>query len=304
MKKIISLLLLLLPLQIIAETLQFSGEITELAETGRGPEVWLRLTKAEDGSSLDFILSDENALKLKKNQWLTVTYEKVTKPLMIGLRLTSEPVNTRFSPDTPERYFESPQYTLVGDYVSGQLGDAGMYLQLKDRYQKIHDFVGLFELDADNMEKYQGQEIEVTYIKEQKINVTHYKNLSSETKSLDCMKKAMSQAEINRCSYEEYETADIELNTIYRQILATYSDDVEFIEKLKDAQRAWIAFRDAHLEALYPADDKRFAYGSMYINCYNTDLAALTRKRTTQLQQWLIGQEEGESCTSSIRIIE
>ncbi|MEK7990961.1 MAG: lysozyme inhibitor LprI family protein [Thiotrichaceae bacterium] len=306
MKKFLSCILfvLLLPLQVAAETLQFTGEITELTETGRGLEVWLRLTKAEDGSSLDFILSDERALELERTQWLTITYKKVTEPLAIGLRLTSEPVNTRFSTDTPQRFLEQPQYTQVGYYISGQTGDAGMYLQLKDCQQTVHEFIGVFELDADNAEKYKDKEIEVTYIKEENIKVLDYQKPSPNiTDAMDCAEKATTQVEINRCAYDDYEKADVELNSVYREILATYSDDALFIKKLKAAQRAWMIFRDAHLEALYSEEDKRFAYGSIYPTCSNNDSTKLIKQRIIQLQQWLTGVSEGDVCSGSVKMM-
>ncbi|MCV6636596.1 lysozyme inhibitor LprI family protein [Candidatus Albibeggiatoa sp. nov. NOAA] len=304
MKKFLCFILFMLPLQVIAETLQFTGEITDIAETGRGSEVWLRLSKAEDGSSLDFILSDETALELERSQWLTITYEKISEPLVIGLRLTSEPVSQRFSSETPQHLLDQPQYTQVGDYVSGQLGDQGMYLQLKDRYQSVHEFIGIFELDADNAEKYVNKEVEVTYIKEEKINILDYRHPSSGLDAMaNCADTATTQVEINRCAFADYERADAKLNQVYRQVLLAYKEDAEFIHKLKAAQRAWVAFRDAHLEALYPAEDKRFAYGAMYPTCSNNDLTALTKQRIEQLQQWLIGLAEGDTCGGSIKVI-
>jgi len=303
MKKYFLLFALLFSWQYVTATEhQFTGEITDLAETGRGGEVWLRLTQAEGAQSLDFSLADDNALQLKIGQQLTVDYKIVTEPLMIGLRLTSEPVSTRFSADTPQRLLEQPQYTLVGDYISGQLGDGGMYLQLRDRHQVVHELVGLFEVDADNKAKYVGKEIEVTYIKEQKTEILHYQIQSTELSG--CMDNAETQMQINQCTYEDYAQADAELNQVYRKILVVYSEDSAFLEKLKIAQRAWITFRDAHLEALYPEQDKRFAYGSMYPSCSNHDLTVLTRQRIIQLQQWLTGVSEGNACTKSIRIME
>lgn len=303
MKTYFLLFALLFPWQYVAATeQQFTGEITDLAETGRGGEIWLRITQAEGDKSLDFSLADENALQLKIGQQLTVDYKTVTEPLMIGLRLTSEPVASRFSADTPPRLLEQPQYTLVGDYINGQLGDSGMYLQLRDRHQVVHEFVGLFEVDANDEAKYAKQEVEVTYIKEQKTEILNYKVQSTELSG--CMDNAETQMQINQCTYEDYAQADVELNQVYRQILSVYSEDKAFLDKLKTAQRAWIAFRDAHLEALYPEQDKRFAYGSMYPSCSNHDLTVLTRQRITQLQQWLTGVNEGNACTKSIKIID
>ncbi|WP_157468256.1 lysozyme inhibitor LprI family protein [Edaphobacter aggregans] len=39
---------------------------------------------------------------------------------------------------------------------------------------------------------------------------------------------------------------------------------IEFVEKLKLAQEAWIKFRDADLDSLYYQKDKQQAYGSNY----------------------------------------
>ena len=45
-------------------------------------------------------------------------------------------------------------------------------------------------------------------------------------------------------------------------------------------------FRDAHVQAIYPAADKRRAYGSIYPLCRWQVLTELTRARTTQLEAW------------------
>ena len=46
------------------------------------------------------------------------------------------------------------------------------------------------------------------------------------------------------------------MNRVYKQVQAEYKSETTFIKKLGAAQRAWLAFRDAHLEALYPEIDK------------------------------------------------
>jgi uncharacterized protein YecT (DUF1311 family) len=100
----------------------------------------------------------------------------------------------------------------------------------------------------------------------------------------------------------DYNAADAELNRVYNQVLKTYSSDHEFIEKLRESQRAWIKFRDAQLEALYPKADKRGEYGSEYPTCAADALAELTVARTKQLQRWLDGVEEGDVCAGSVRV--
>ena len=95
--------------------------------------------------------------------------------------------------------------------------------------------------------------------------------------------------------------ADAELNRVYREVRSRYRDDPLFLEKLKIAQRAWIKFRDAHIESQYPQEDK-IAYGSIYGMCSCAELAKLTRARTKQLRLWLVGIEEGEGCYGSVKL--
>ncbi len=46
---------------------------------------------------------------------------------------------------------------------------------------------------------------------------------------------------------------------------------------MQPAQKAWQAYRDAQLEALYPVDNKALANGSAYGHCRQMAIAALTR---------------------------
>jgi uncharacterized protein YecT (DUF1311 family) len=98
----------------------------------------------------------------------------------------------------------------------------------------------------------------------------------------------------------DLKTADSELTKVYEEVLGKYKSDPEFIGKLKAAQRAWIQFRDAHLEARFPKEDKRAEYGSVYPVCAGQILAELTEARTKQLRAWLDGTVEGDACSGSI----
>lgn len=109
---------------------------------------------------------------------------------------------------------------------------------------------------------------------------------------------AQTQLEMNEQAHSKYEKADKEMNRVYQQILKSYHDEL-FIQKLKAAQRAWLAYRDAHLEELYPAKDPKVEYGSVYPMCYSIELEDLTIQRTKVLRQWLDGVQEGDVCTGS-----
>ena len=114
-------------------------------------------------------------------------------------------------------------------------------------------------------------------------------------------RNANTQLELNQCFGAAYKSADGEMNAVYQQVLKAYSGDPKFIEKFKASQRAWVVFRDAEMEAVYPASDKQAEYGSVYPVCRSRHLETLTRERTKQLQVWLNGIEEGDMCAGSVR---
>lgn len=99
-----------------------------------------------------------------------------------------------------------------------------------------------------------------------------------------------------------YQTADAEMNRLYRQVLRVYKSDPVFVRKLRVAQRAWIEFRNAHLESLYPKRNKLSAYGSANPLCRCAVLAELTDERLKSLKKWVSGIEEGDVCAGSIRL--
>ncbi len=103
----------------------------------------------------------------------------------------------------------------------------------------------------------------------------------------------------NSCA--EYEKSDAELNKAYKKILNDYKQDQVFLEKLKQAQKAWLAFRDAHVNAVYPEADKQTEYGSAYGMCRCLVLKELTEVRVEQLKKWVDGVEEGDVCAGSVR---
>jgi len=117
----------------------------------------------------------------------------------------------------------------------------------------------------------------------------------------DCMGDAQTQLAMNQCAGQELRAADAELNRIYKKLQETYAGDPAFLEKLKLAQRAWIAFRDAGLAAKFPSTNKS-DYGSIYPMCASQYLSGFTRKRIADLKVWLDGVQEGDACAGSVRV--
>lgn len=117
---------------------------------------------------------------------------------------------------------------------------------------------------------------------------------------------SQSQLEMNQEAATTYKAADKELNLVYQKILnlKEYSDDAEFIAKLKQSQRLWIQFRDSEMEMMFPHKDERNYYGTIFPLCWNSQLTKLTEERTKTLKIWLEGIEEGDACSGSIKIKE
>ena len=110
---------------------------------------------------------------------------------------------------------------------------------------------------------------------------------------------AQTQAEMNKGAIAEMEHADHIMTVIYQEIIQRYSKEPyvnqTLVENLRKAQRAWIAFRDAHIKAIYP-DEKRFSARPMCAAIVRTEL---TKARTVQLREWLDESEEGDVCAGT-----
>lgn len=109
----------------------------------------------------------------------------------------------------------------------------------------------------------------------------------------DACAGAVTQAELNMCTYEAWEIADGELNDAYaaaveaaRSYDASYDGRAE--EVLRAAQRAWVAFRDADCEAAAVAWDG----GTGQPMIRNTCLEDLTLRRAEDL--WGYAEAWGE----------
>lgn len=124
--------------------------------------------------------------------------------------------------------------------------------------------------------------------------------LSRDSTSSRSSGHAQSQLDMNVDAGKDYAKADAELNKVYKQIVREYQGQKPFLLKLQAAERAWIVFRDAELEAIFPAANKTDAYGSVYPMCRFQWLTQITKQRTSELKRWIRGSEEGDVCCGSI----
>jgi len=110
---------------------------------------------------------------------------------------------------------------------------------------------------------------------------------------------AQSQLSMTMKAGSDFDKADRELNTVYKQILKSYAAQPVFIKKLRTAQRLWLQLRDAEVAARYP---NREEYGSAAPMCESIYLESLTRDRIKFLRVWLTGIPEGDVCTGSVKV--
>ncbi|WP_157953614.1 lysozyme inhibitor LprI family protein [Zobellella maritima] len=87
----------------------------------------------------------------------------------------------------------------------------------------------------------------------------------------------LTQAELNQAAGRHYASADFMLNKAYSQLMAALSGERK--DRLKQAQQAWITFRDAHAELVSSAYDG----GSIQPLVHTQALINLTEQRTAEL---------------------
>ncbi|RUW33469.1 MULTISPECIES: lysozyme inhibitor LprI family protein [unclassified Mesorhizobium] len=105
----------------------------------------------------------------------------------------------------------------------------------------------------------------------------------------DCA-AAKTQAELATCTAKDAASADTALNAVYKGLSGRLAPADQ--QRLRDAQRAWIPFRDK--ECAFRTQP--YADGSVYSSLVETCKAELTQARLTQLQHQLQCPEGDLSC--------
>jgi uncharacterized protein YecT (DUF1311 family) len=101
---------------------------------------------------------------------------------------------------------------------------------------------------------------------------------------VDCG-NAMTQADINICSYRGYQAADKTLNAAWETAGAqAKGQSPEAFQRLLDAQRKWIAYRDAQCLAV---NGPREESGTIWPLLQNGCMEQLTEARSEQLRDYV-----------------
>jgi len=107
----------------------------------------------------------------------------------------------------------------------------------------------------------------------------------------DCSGQA-TQLEMNACASRNFDAADAALNAAYREIVSRLGGDEATRVLLRDAQRAWVTFRDAECRF----STSGVAGGSIHPLIYATCLADVTAARTAILRGYLDCREGDLAC--------
>jgi len=152
-------------------TESFQGRIVEIYETGLGPLLGITM-KNEESREFDINVFPEDLVTLGDHSELIgqtafVTYTVTKSPLVVGIGVPSQNSAPYFSPDTPERLLEQPQFKVRGTYIDSVQGDLGLYITLQDEEGNYRDYLGVFELLFENEETYKGKNVELIYIEQE-----------------------------------------------------------------------------------------------------------------------------------------
>lgn len=112
---------------------------------------------------------------------------------------------------------------------------------------------------------------------------------------IDCA-NAMAQQEMNQCAYDDWEAADADLNAAYKQAMTLLkewdaglpAEEQGGADALRDAQRAWISFRDKACEAEGYAMKGGSAEPLLVYGC----MRVLSEERTAHLTSMVQGYGE------------
>jgi uncharacterized protein YecT (DUF1311 family) len=98
-------------------------------------------------------------------------------------------------------------------------------------------------------------------------------------RAADPCDQAATQQEMNQCAAQQYKIADQALNQAYKRVVANLAQNKPALDKLREAQRAWIGFRDANCTAQAALHQG----GSIQPTILNSCMATVTTTRAEEL---------------------
>ena len=114
---------------------------------------------------------------------------------------------------------------------------------------------------------------------------------------------SQTQSKMNETENDKLIKSEKRMATVLKQINVLYADSPVFLKKLRISQNCWKKFRDAHMDAIYPAADKQALqeYGSVFPMAYAMEKRRLTEQRIKELSVWINGVPEGTVGAGSVK---
>ncbi|MGO3843685.1 MAG: lysozyme inhibitor LprI family protein [Alcaligenes pakistanensis] len=113
----------------------------------------------------------------------------------------------------------------------------------------------------------------------------------SSVQAADC-DSLTDQSAINQCVNNEYKSTDAELNKLYKEISTRLKDDGDNLKALRNAQRAWVSFRDAECDFAAFKTQGGSVHPMLITSCRNE----LTQTRVKDFKTYLSCQEGDLGC--------
>ena len=105
-------------------------------------------------------------------------------------------------------------------------------------------------------------------------------------KAQSCSQTANTQADLSECAGKELQQAEARLAALLKRL---------GIDANSPEEKAWEAYRDAQLKAIYPpVSNEQAEYGSVYPMCLATLKKKLTESRIRDLK--MLTTSEGDAC--------
>ena len=116
----------------------------------------------------------------------------------------------------------------------------------------------------------------------------------SQTQS--CFNRARLQGELHICADHELGRTGRAMDRLYREVLKRAARTPGAVAKIRVAQRSWVAYRTAYMDAMFPLAQKQYAYGTMYPTLAEQVRNDLTQRQVNALTELLIQYSGGLAC--------
>lgn len=141
------------------------GTVKSVGETGRGPEIMVTL-ETKDGETFEFNVLGMTEMDFPTGSERLIRYRIKKDSLIVGISFPGEDIETATAhlpteysyQETARKNMKNAKFTVEGTYLSGEQGDMGKYVFIKQGDKEL-DYSAGFDSDVDNVERYQGKKV-------------------------------------------------------------------------------------------------------------------------------------------------